>query len=264
MPTIDDIDKQIGKISDKIDGLDKRLNTLETTKTVLITVAAIFGVSLGWGAYTLNQINGSLREAKASVTEAEKSVSDLTGEVAQKKQLIEQQMDALRTQAPANTAKLVPGIHTSNGPFPAIGDAQVGKKPFQTAVETFRKNPPPEPYVLEGYKNDLRGLSELLLGYLGYLQSGNHVDRATSDAFFGQVLLAAADVKARSGEKLSRDDPYFEWHTRTSLDNFTSIVAKLKEQQESTPDNTLSPAQITYYEGDIPHWRDGVLGVPLG
>jgi hypothetical protein len=250
--------------------LEKRIRDLETTRTIVVAIAVIFGVSGGWGAYRLNQINGAIDSAQArvkgledTIDTANKAARALDAAHALKNQVKGAQAGDAEAKVSATAANQMQHGE-KNAPVRKERATNVAEKPFQAAVETFRMTTPPEPYVLEGYEHDLRGLSDLLLGYLGYMQSGNRVDRATSDAFYGQMLLAATDVKARSSQKLSRDDPYFEWHTKTSLDNFMAIVGKMKNDQQGSPDNGLPSSRITYYETDIPHWRDGVLGVPLG
>lgn len=245
--------------------LEKRVRDLETTRTIVIALAVIFGISGGWGAYRLNQINGALDKAEERVKGLEHDAGAATAIQAahtQRNQVKEQQSETTIAQT-AKISRIPPGQSIRNSKATAVRPPVADEKPFEAAVERFRESKPPDPYVTAGYRSDLKGLSDLLLGYLGYMQAGNRVDKSTSEKFFGQALLAAADVKSRSSQKIPSNDPFFEWHTRTSLDNFISIVGKMKEDQESTQDNTLSASQITYYEIDIPHWRDGVFGFSL-
>lgn len=247
------------QITSRLDSVEKKVTDLLFTRKLVYALAAIFGVTSTFGFVFLKYVEGNLTKVEENLTKAQKDLDTFSAQADAKREAIAEQLTELDKQLNGEKA-----AHPVVQSVTATSTQQSKPRPFpfMADVQAFRSKPAANPYTIDNYKDDLRGLEKPLLGYLGYLQSNSvKPDFATSKNFFDELRGATNQVKEHlENSSLSQIDTSanMQWHTQ-SLDNFNAIIHNIQSDLDRSPNNSLPTGKIVCYEADIEHWRKGVF-----
>jgi outer membrane murein-binding lipoprotein Lpp len=79
------VTNEVRDLKEEIRGLKEKVGGLQTTRTVVLTLFAIFGITGAWVWGQLNQAEARIKDAQKKVEVLGKSVNELQGQVAELK-----------------------------------------------------------------------------------------------------------------------------------------------------------------------------------
>lgn len=139
----------------------------------------------------------------------------------------------------------------------AVLDALGLKTVLLERIKSLETAAPPVPYAWEGFKSDVRKLSDFAVEYSA------HIGEDTNGAIYDELRSAADKVveRARTGLQGHEAKADYDWHVQ-SPQNFKNLLSQLKVDQSRS--GGLSENQVQCYEAAFPIWVDqiGVYGPP--